>query len=157
ARRLLASVDLSHLSHTHLVMIYKVRPGHHMSHQSRVSAISCRNTLHVRADITGSIQGFSLLDFVHHLPHVHLDLSFVLSPAIESHCKRCVNTLAPIQLRLRQHSFGAVDVRQLLWYTRAAPAINPMAQLNLKAGPNAPLPEKEGAYRSVVSMNAGPM
>ena len=50
-----------------------------------------------------------------------------------------------------------MNIQQLLWYTNAAPAISPIAQLNLKAGPKAPLPEKDGAYRSVVSMKAGPM
>jgi len=73
---------------THLIMIDKVSPRQHLQHQSRVSAVSRRHTLHVWGQAAMPIQRLAFLDLVHHLSHVHFDFSSVFGPAVESYwCK----------------------------------------------------------------------
>lgn len=71
---------------TYLVMIDEVGPWNDLCHQGRISAVSRRHTLHVGRQAAVAVQWLALLDFVHHFPHVHLNFSVVLCPAVESYC-----------------------------------------------------------------------
>jgi hypothetical protein len=73
---------------TYLVMIDEIRPRNNLCHQCRISAIPRCHTLHVRRQGTVAIEWLAFLDFVHHFPHVHLDFSVVLCPAVESYCRQ---------------------------------------------------------------------
>jgi hypothetical protein len=50
--------------------------------------VSVGNTLHVGRQSGDSIQRLSTLSLVGHLAHIHIDLSSVLSRAVEAHCWR---------------------------------------------------------------------
>src|SRR5436305_11954019 len=71
---------------TYLVMIDKIGPRKDLCHQGRISAVSCRHTLHIRRQAAVTVQRLAFFDFIHHFPHVHLHLSVILCPAVESYC-----------------------------------------------------------------------
>jgi len=72
-------------SETDLIVIHKVHPRQHMPQQRRVSAIPRRHTLHVRRELAVTVERFPFLDLIHHLPHIHLNLAFILRPTVEPH------------------------------------------------------------------------
>lgn len=67
----------------YLIVIYEICPWQDMTQQGRVSAVPCRNALHVWCQVTVSIKWLPLLDFIYHLPHIHLDFSVIFLPAVE--------------------------------------------------------------------------
>ena len=72
---------------SYLLVVDKVEPRHNVDEDAGVSALSARNTLHVFAQLTLSIQRLARLDFRYHLAHVHLDFASILGEAVESVCK----------------------------------------------------------------------
>lgn len=92
-----------------LVVVDKVEPRDRAEHERRVPALAGRHALQMRAQPAHAVQGLALLDLVHHLPHVHLDLAGVLGGAVESDCFRIVSILHRYRL------WHVVDVRQDRW------------------------------------------
>jgi hypothetical protein len=137
-------------------MVYKICPRQNVPQKRRVSAVPGRNALHIWCQIAASVERLPFLDLIHHLAHIHLDFSVVFCPAIESYCQsETKSVFARSAKRGWDQCIG--DIQELLSQARNPAAIIPIAHDNLKTGGKAPLPAKEGAKRSVASMNAGPM
>lgn len=70
-----------------LVVVDEVEPRDGIEEGGRVPRLPCRDALHVWAQRAHAVEGLAALDLVDHLPHVQLDLSCVLSHAVESYCE----------------------------------------------------------------------
>lgn len=67
-----------------LVVVDKVEPRYRAEEERRVSALSGRNALEIRAQSALAVKGLAGLDFGHHFSHIHLDLAGVFGSAVES-------------------------------------------------------------------------
>lgn len=75
----------------YLVVICEVGKWNNMHKQRAVSGIPGGNTLHIWRQLGLSVQRLPLLDFVDHLPHVHLYFPVIFCPAIETQTRSLID------------------------------------------------------------------
>ena len=77
---------VSNVAGANLVVVDDVEPRKNVDEQLRVPRVTRSHTLDVIGDLRGTVQGLSLLHFVDHFPHVHLNLPGVLGESVETFC-----------------------------------------------------------------------
>ncbi len=91
-------------------MINKIRPRHHMYEQPRIPRIPRRHPLHVRGQRRVSIQRLPFLHLIHHLPHIHIDLSLVFRKPIKPFYTNPKSPMLASIIRCPHLSLGGRDV-----------------------------------------------
>lgn len=71
---------------THLVMIDKIKHGHHVQKDTRVPRVARRHALHVVCELGGAVDLLARFDAVHHFAHVAVDFALVFCYAVEADC-----------------------------------------------------------------------
>jgi hypothetical protein len=68
-------------------VVDNVDPREDVDEELGVPGVTGSNTLNIRGDLGGAVQGLALLHLVNHLAHVPLDLPRVLGEAVETSCE----------------------------------------------------------------------
>ena len=142
------------MTHTYLLMVHEIKPWQHMIKYTCVSGVSRRYALHIRGKRRLAIQGFSLLDLIHHFSHIHFYFTLVFPKAIKtiyplgyarSVCRHPVNKESKHCSLLAERS---QSIRK--------PAPTPRTPDSRIIGANPPRPTCDGAILSHSNIKPGP-